>query len=301
MSEDIFSGGFIEVLGAKVHNLKNIDIKIPRNKLVVITGLSGSGKSSLAFDTIYAEGQRRYLETFSAYARQFMGNIERPDVDKITGLSPVISIEQKTTGNNPRSTVGTITEIYDFLRLLYARAADAYSYKTGKKMVQYSRKPRVSSKSALAQVSDLTCHFKNTFETANAIKRMPLRKAQQYYRQVLAKTRCVPFKRYNRKVGRTAQAKEFASTTKGRWPRKSVVAMMGLLKNAEANALAKGLDPNSLVVSHIQVDQAARMRRRTYRAHGRAGPYMRSPCHVQLALSERKAAVPKPTSAPKRN
>ncbi|OIP00284.1 MAG: excinuclease ABC subunit A [Bacteroidetes bacterium CG2_30_33_31] len=140
MSEDIFSGGFIEVLGAKVHNLKNIDIKIPRNKLVVITGLSGSGKSSLAFDTIYAEGQRRYLETFSAYARQFMGNIERPDVDKITGLSPVISIEQKTTGNNPRSTVGTITEIYDFLRLLYARAADAYSYKTGKKMVQYSDK-----------------------------------------------------------------------------------------------------------------------------------------------------------------
>merc|ERR1712000_577516 len=138
-------------------------------------------------------------------------------------------------------------------------------------------------------------------ETANAIKRMPLRKAQQYYRQVLAKTRCVPFKRYNRKVGRTAQAKEFSGMTKGRWPRKSVVAMMALLKNAEANAAQKGLDANKLVVSHIQVDQAARMRRRTYRAHGRAGPYMRSPCHVQLALTERKAAVPKPTSAPKRN
>lgn len=135
---DIFSEGEIVVEGARVHNLDNINIRIPRNKLVVITGLSGSGKSSLAFDTIYAEGQRRYLETFSAYARQFIGNIERPDVDKITGLSPVISIEQKTTGKNPRSTVGTVTEIYDFLRLLYARAADAYSYNTGRKMVQYS-------------------------------------------------------------------------------------------------------------------------------------------------------------------
>src|SRR4030043_510296 len=128
----------IKVLGAKVHNLQNIDVSIPRNKLVVITGLSGSGKSSLAFDTIYAEGQRRYIETMSAYARQFLGNMERPDVDKITGLSPVISIEQKTTNKNPRSTVGTITEIYDFLRLLYARAADAYSWTSGEKMVKYT-------------------------------------------------------------------------------------------------------------------------------------------------------------------
>ncbi|HLP34140.1 MAG TPA: excinuclease ABC subunit UvrA, partial [Bacteroidia bacterium] len=126
----------IEVLGAREHNLKNIDVTIPRNKLVVITGLSGSGKSSLAFDTIYAEGQRRYMESFSAYARQFIGNMERPDVDKIDGLSPVISIEQKTVNKNPRSTVGTITEIYDFLRLLYARAADAYSYVTNEKMVR---------------------------------------------------------------------------------------------------------------------------------------------------------------------
>ena len=131
---------YIEIQGAKVHNLKNIDIKIPRDKLVVITGLSGSGKSSLAFDTIYAEGQRRYVETFSAYARQFLGGLERPDVDKINGLSPVISIEQKTTNKNPRSTVGTITEIYDFLRLLYARISDAYSYTTGEKMVSYSVK-----------------------------------------------------------------------------------------------------------------------------------------------------------------
>ena len=128
----------IEVKGARVHNLKNIDITIPREKLVVITGLSGSGKSSLAFDTIYAEGQRRYIETFSAYARQFLGGLERPDVDKIDGLSPVIAIEQKTTSKSPRSTVGTITEIYDFLRLLFARAADAYSYNTGEKMVSYS-------------------------------------------------------------------------------------------------------------------------------------------------------------------
>ena len=132
------SEDFIEVLGARVHNLKDIDVKIPREKLVVITGLSGSGKSSLAFDTIYAEGQRRYIETFSAYARQFLGNLERPDVDKIEGLSPVIAIEQKTTSKSPRSTVGTITEIYDFLRLLYARASDAYSYNTGEKMVSYS-------------------------------------------------------------------------------------------------------------------------------------------------------------------
>ncbi len=129
---------YIEVLGARVHNLKNIDVKIPREKLVVITGLSGSGKSSLAFDTIYAEGQRRYIETFSAYARQFLGGLERPDVDKIDGLSPVIAIEQKTTSKSPRSTVGTITEIYDFLRLLFARIGDAYSYNTGDKMISYS-------------------------------------------------------------------------------------------------------------------------------------------------------------------
>jgi excinuclease ABC subunit A len=141
-NEDIYSAqrqtDCISVLGARVHNLKNIDIDIPRNKLCVVTGLSGSGKSSLAFDTIYAEGQRRYIETFSAYARQFLGNMERPDVDKITGLSPVISIEQKTTNKNPRSTVGTITEIYDFLRLLYARAGIAYSHLSGEKMVKYT-------------------------------------------------------------------------------------------------------------------------------------------------------------------
>lgn len=128
----------IEIIGARAHNLKNIDVRIPREKLVVITGLSGSGKSSLAFDTIYAEGQRRYIETFSAYARQFLGGLERPDVDKIDGLSPVIAIEQKTTSKSPRSTVGTITEIYDFLRLLFARAGEAYSYNTGEKMVSYS-------------------------------------------------------------------------------------------------------------------------------------------------------------------
>lgn len=130
--------GLISVWGARVHNLKNIDVEIPRGKLTVITGMSGSGKSSLAFDTLFAEGQRRYVETFSAYARNFLGNMERPDVDKITGLSPVISIEQKTTNKNPRSTVGTTTEIYDFLRLLYARAGDAYSYLSGEKMVKYT-------------------------------------------------------------------------------------------------------------------------------------------------------------------
>ncbi len=129
---------WIHVLGARVHNLKNIDVDIPRNKLTVITGLSGSGKSSLAFDTIYAEGQRRYMETMSAYARQFLGTMERPDVDQITGLNPVISIEQKTTNKNPRSTVGTITEIYDFLRLMYARISEAFSYETGEKMVKYT-------------------------------------------------------------------------------------------------------------------------------------------------------------------
>lgn len=136
--EQIERTGQIIVEGARVHNLKNIDVEIPRNQFTVITGLSGSGKSSLAFDTIFAEGQRRYIETFSAYARSFLGNMERPDVDKITGLSPVISIEQKTTNRSPRSTVGTTTEIYDFLRLLYARAGEAYSYNTGEKMVKYT-------------------------------------------------------------------------------------------------------------------------------------------------------------------
>ena len=138
----------IQVYGARVHNLKNVDVELPRNSLTVITGLSGSGKSSLAFDTIFAEGQRRYIETFSAYARNFLGNLERPDVDKITGLSPVISIEQKTTNKNPRSTVGTTTEIYDFLRLLYARAGEAYSYLSGKKMVRYTEE----------QIIDLIIH-----------------------------------------------------------------------------------------------------------------------------------------------
>ena len=135
----------IEVFGAREHNLQNIDISIPKNKLVVITGISGSGKSSLAFDTIFAEGQRRYMESFSAYARQFMGDMERPDVDKITGLSPVISIEQKTTNKNPRSTVGTVTEIYDFLRLLFARIGEAYSYNTGRKMVKWSEEEIVEN------------------------------------------------------------------------------------------------------------------------------------------------------------
>lgn len=137
-ADDLFHEDFIQVIGAREHNLKDVDVAIPRNQLVVITGISGSGKSSLAFDTIYAEGQRRYMETFSAYARQFIGEMERPEVEQITGLSPVISIEQKTTGRNPRSTVGTVTEVYDFLRLLYARIGEAYSYETGKKMVSYT-------------------------------------------------------------------------------------------------------------------------------------------------------------------
>jgi len=137
-SIDLGEQNEVEVYGARVHNLKNIDVSFPRNQLVVITGLSGSGKSSLAFDTIYAEGQRRYMETFSAYSRQFMGGMERPDVDKVSGLSPVIAIEQKTTSKNPRSTVGTITEIYDFMRLLYARAGEAYSYVSGEKMERMS-------------------------------------------------------------------------------------------------------------------------------------------------------------------
>ena len=128
----------IKIEGARAHNLKNVDVEIPRNSLTVITGLSGSGKSSLAFDTIFAEGQRRYVETFSAYIRNFLGGMERPDVDKISGLSPVISIEQKTTNKNPRSTVGTVTEIYDYLRLLYARAGVAFSHQTGEKMVKYT-------------------------------------------------------------------------------------------------------------------------------------------------------------------
>lgn len=137
-TEDITEEQYLEVFGARAHNLKNIDVRIPREKLVTITGLSGSGKSSLAFDTIYAEGQRRYIESFSAYARQFLGNMERPDMDKITGLAPVISIEQKTVNKSPRSTVGTITEIYDFMRLLFARAGEPFSYKTGERMVKYS-------------------------------------------------------------------------------------------------------------------------------------------------------------------
>ncbi len=166
-------------------------------------------------------------------------------------------------------------------------------------MVHYSRKPAVSAKAAHAKIEDLRCHFKNTFETANAIRGLTLRKAQQYYRQVLAKTRCIPFKRYNRKIGRTAQAKEHGQT-KGRWPRKSVVALLSLLKNAEANAVAKGLEPNKMVVRHIQVDAAARTRRRTFRAHGRIGPFMCSPCHVQMFLAQPQTAVPKPTSAPKK-
>ncbi len=142
---EFIENDFIEVFGAREHNLKNIDIKIPKNQLVVFTGLSGSGKSSLTFDTIYNEGQRRYMESFGAYARQFVGDMERPDVDKITGLSPVISIEQKTTNKNPRSTVGTVTEIYDFLRLLFARVAEAYSYNTGKKMVKFSEEEIVTA------------------------------------------------------------------------------------------------------------------------------------------------------------
>ena len=147
ISENFFHNDHdvIEVIGAREHNLKNVDLTIPKNKLVVFTGVSGSGKSSLAFDTIYNEGQRRYMESFSAYARQFIGDMERPDVDKITGLSPVISIEQKTTNKNPRSTVGTTTEIYDFMRLLFARASDAYSYNTGKKMVKFSEEEIVDN------------------------------------------------------------------------------------------------------------------------------------------------------------
>lgn len=168
---------FLEVYGARVHNLKNIDLSIPRNKLVVFTGLSGSGKSSLAFDTIYAEGQRRYIESFSSYARQFLGTLERPDVDKINGLSPVISIEQKTVNRSPRSTVGTITEIYDFLRLLYARASDAYSYNTGEKMVQYTDQ----------QISEL---IKTDYSGQRVMILAPLVRARKgHYRELFQKVR----------------------------------------------------------------------------------------------------------------
>lgn len=167
--------GYIEVIGARVNNLKNVDVRIPRNALTVITGLSGSGKSSLAFDTLFAEGQRRYIDTFSSYARGYIGTMERPDVDKITGLSPVISIDQKTTQKNPRSTVGTITEIYDYLRLLYARAGEAYSYLTGEKMVHYTdeqiidliRKEYAGQKIYLLSplVNNRKGHYKELFET----------------------------------------------------------------------------------------------------------------------------------------
>lgn len=168
---------YIEVTGARVHNLKNIDIRIPRNQLVVITGLSGSGKSSLAFDTIYAEGQRRYMETFSSYARQFIGNMERPDVELITGLSPVISIEQKTSGWNPRSTVGTITEVYDLFRLLFARIGEAYSYVSGKKMVKYSE----------AQVID---HVLNTYQDKKIVLLAPvIRGRKGHYREIFEQAR----------------------------------------------------------------------------------------------------------------
>jgi excinuclease ABC subunit A len=171
----------IEIFGAREHNLKNLDLSIPRNKLVVVTGISGSGKSSLAFDTIYAEGQRRYMESFSAYARSFIGEMERPDVDKINGLSPVISIEQKTTSRNPRSTVGTVTEIYDFLRLLYARAGEAYSYLTGKKMSRQSED----------QIID---HITNTFAGSRIIVLGPVVKGRKgHYRELFQQIRKMGF------------------------------------------------------------------------------------------------------------
>ncbi|OJW96946.1 MAG: excinuclease ABC subunit A [Bacteroidetes bacterium 43-93] len=167
----------IEVLGARVHNLKNIDVSIPKNKLVVITGISGSGKSSLAFDTIFAEGQRRYMESFAAYARQFMGDLDRPDVDKITGLSPVISIEQKTTNRNPRSTVGTVTEVYDFMRLLYARVADAYSYNTGRKMSKFSEE-------------EIIDHIKQNFSGRKIILLAPIVRGRKgHYRELFEQLR----------------------------------------------------------------------------------------------------------------
>ncbi|MBL7755189.1 MAG: excinuclease ABC subunit UvrA, partial [Chitinophagaceae bacterium] len=168
---------FIEVTGAREHNLKNINVRIPKNKLTVITGISGSGKSSLAFDTIHAEGQRRYMESFSAYARQFVGSMERPDVDQIDGLSPVVAIEQKTTNKSPRSTVGTVTEIYDFLRLLYARAAEAYSYNTGKKMVRYSEEEMVD-------------HIHSQFKNKRIVLLAPLVKGRKgHYRELFEQLR----------------------------------------------------------------------------------------------------------------
>lgn len=167
----------IEVIGARVHNLKNLNLSIPKNQLVVITGISGSGKSSLAFDTIFAEGQRRYMESFSAYARQFMGDLERPDVDKISGLSPVISIEQKTTNRNPRSTVGTVTEVYDFMRLLFARVADAYSYNTGKKMEKFSEE-------------EIAEHIHKTFAQKKIILLAPLVRGRKgHYRELFEQLR----------------------------------------------------------------------------------------------------------------
>ena len=173
----------IHVHGAREHNLKNLHVAIPKNKLTVITGISGSGKSSLAFDTIHAEGQRRYMESFSAYARQFVGNMERPDVDQIDGLSPVVAIEQKTTNKSPRSTVGTVTEIYDFLRLLYARAGDAYSYATGKKMVRFSEQEMVE-------------HIQQQFKEKRIVLLSPLIKGRKgHYRELFEQYRKQGFTR----------------------------------------------------------------------------------------------------------
>ena len=175
--EPVVEAGNIEVMGARVHNLKNIDVSIPKNKLVVITGISGSGKSSLAFDTIFAEGQRRYMESFAAYARQFMGDLDRPDVDKITGLSPVISIEQKTTNRNPRSTVGTVTEVYDFMRLLFARVAEAFSYNTGKKMQKFSEE-------------EIVAHIEQNFEGKKIMLLAPVVRGRKgHYRELFEQLR----------------------------------------------------------------------------------------------------------------
>ena len=171
----------IEIHGAREHNLKNVSLSLPRNKLIVFTGISGSGKSSLAFDTIYAEGQRRYMESFSAYARSFIGDMERPDVDKIDGLSPVISIEQKTTSRNPRSTVGTVTEIYDFFRLLYARAGEAYSYLSGEKMVRQSEE----------QIMDIILR---DFEGKKSVVLAPVVKGRKgHYRELFVQIRKMGF------------------------------------------------------------------------------------------------------------